>query len=502
MGEKRIARRDEPCAPPHNLSVSVSVSGSTTGFRHSAGWTHVKGRCKRRMSKNTTSRGGGRAEASKLEQKLPLPEPLLSDVVGTWAYDTMSRRINEEILQNMVVADNKRDLSEKHLANLQQFAEELKNAAGTKIRPIGDDGGFDVSRWNSILSQYEERTWLDAPWVVTEYYFYRRILEAVGYFSPGPGQGEARGTSPKASHGKDPFESQKDKGLRSSFPALKSLSKLVSQAISSENTKENFIAILLTSLWGNRMDLSIWPADATSDAESTERAKNAMGEVLKNSKKMLLADQSEDVWNAIASKGSPPAGALQMDIIADNAGFELITDLCLADFLATSGLARKVVIHLKAYPVFVSDAMKKDVLSHISVLAEEEEVPQDMRKIASRWDNLIAEGKWELKEHPFWTLPLAFWEMPEDLIQHFSSSRMVFVKGDANYRRQIGERHWPFATPFQDISSYWPTNVCCLRTMKSEVACGVPKARQKQAENEDPQWLVSGRYGVVQAKIN
>ena len=82
------------------------------------------------------------------------------------------------------------------------------------------------------------------------------------------------------------------------------------------------------------------------------------------------------------------------------------------------------------------------------------------------------------------------------------AARMVFVKGDANYRRQIGERHWPFATPFQDISSYWPTNVCCLRTMKSECACGVPEARQKQVEKEDPQWLVSGRYGVVQAKVN
>jgi uncharacterized protein with ATP-grasp and redox domains len=412
----------------------------------------------------------------------------------------MSRRINEEILQNMVVADNKSDLSEEHLANLQEFKEELENAAEVKIRPIGNDGGFDVSAWNSILSKYEECTWLDAPWVVTEYYFYRRILEAVGYFSSGSGD-----------FGQDPFELQKDNGLRSSFPALQSLSKLVLQAISSEeeskeatttaaNTKENFIAILLTSLWGNRMDLSIWPADATSDEESTQRAKNAMGEVLKSSTKMLLADHSEQVWNAI--KAAAKDQHQRMDIIADNAGFELITDLCLADFLVTSGLAEKVVIHLKAYPVFVSDAMEKDVLSHIRVLAGEEEVHEDMREIASRWEGLIHQGKWELKEHPFWTLPLAFWEMPEDLIQHFAQSRMVFVKGDANYRRQIGERHWPFATPFQDISSYWPTNVCCLRTMKSEVACGVPEDRQKEVEKEDPQWLVSGRYGVVQAKVN
>ena len=36
-----------------------------------------------------------------------------------------------------------------------------------------------------------------------------------------------------------------------------------------------------------------------------------------------------------------------MDLVLDNAGFELVTDLCLADFLVTSGLASKVVLHAK-----------------------------------------------------------------------------------------------------------------------------------------------------------
>ncbi len=121
-----------------------------------------------------------------------------------------------------------------------------------------------------------------------------------------------------------------------------------------------------------------------------------------------------------------------------------------------------------------------------------------MRKVASRWTTYIDEGKWELKEHPFWVLPLAFWEMPEDLKSHFAQSKQVFVKGDANYRRQIGERHWPFDTPFDHISSYWPCPVCCLRTMKSECACGISKGEQARAEAEDKKWLVSGAFGVVQ----
>ena len=96
---------------------------------------------------------------------------------------------------------------------------------------------------------------------------------------------------------------------------------------------------------------------------------------------------------------------------------------------------------------------------------------------------------------------MAFWEMPEDLTRHFESSSMVFVKGDANYRRQIGERTWDFATPFETISDYWGAPVCCLRTMKSEVACGISEADQKRAREEDEAWLVSGRYGVVHAKV-
>ncbi len=425
--------------------------------------------------------GGGYAEPRAAG---PLPSPLTSDKQGTWAYDTMSRRINEEILQGMVLGDNEASLSAGARERLGAFVRELENAGGEALRPVEDDGGGDADSWRAILSGLEGQTWLSAPWLITEFYFYRRILTAVGYFAGELG---------------DPFEAQKQKGLQSSFPALEPLAKLVQGAIDDDASAvaTNFKAILLTSLWGNRMDLSIWPAEATRDAESSARAKDAISEVLKSSTKMLLADDSDAVWAAIeASDGK------QMDLVVDNAGFELITDLCLADFLVTRGLAEQVVIHLKTHPVFVSDAMTKDVRSHVEALAGAANVDATMRRLARRWPALLASGKWELREHPFWVLPLAFWEMPADLAAHFARSSMVFVKGDANYRRQIGERHWDFATPFEAVSSYWGAPVCCLRTMKSECACGVQPEAQARAREEDPSWLVSGRYGVVQAKTN
>jgi len=415
-----------------------------------------------------------------------LPPPVVSNVPGTWAYDTMSRRIREEILLNQVLKDNLESLSEEAKANLLQLSSELEKAGDTKMPKIAEDGGPDLDVWNQQILQDE--TWLEAPWVVTEYYFYRRVLGAIGYFSGSFG---------------DPFAFQKEKGLRSSYPALGSLGRLMERALGERGNVEYFFrALLLTSLWGNRMDLSIWPADAVSDEESTERAKDAFGEVLKSSSEMLLTDDSLSVWKAVSDKGAVTGSApKRMDIIADNAGFELICDLCLADFLISSGLADKVVIHLKSYPVFVSDAMEKDVLSHISSLRSQNE-HGNMREIASRWQGMVDKGQWELSEHDFWVLPLPFWQIPSDLHNHFKESAMVFVKGDANYRRNVGERQWPFSAPFQTISSYWPAPICCLRTMKSEVLCGVSEEKQAAAKAEDPNWLVSGRYGLVQTNVD
>ena len=54
--------------------------------------------------------------------------------------------------------------------------------------------------------------------------------------------------------------------------------------------------------------------------------------------------------------------------------------------------------------------------------------------------------------------------------------------------------------PFEDVSAYWGCPVCCLRTMKSEVACGISREDERRASEEDGSWLVSGRYGVVHAR--
>lgn len=50
-----------------------------------------------------------------------------------------------------------------------------------------------------------------------------------------------------------------------------------------------------------------------------------------------------------------------VDIILDNAGYELFTDFCLAAFLIAIKFADKVRLYPKLYPWYISDATINDI---------------------------------------------------------------------------------------------------------------------------------------------
>ncbi|MGW3729630.1 hypothetical protein ACWDPP_31865, partial [Streptomyces sp. NPDC000851] len=57
------------------------------------------------------------------------------------------------------------------------------------IEPLPADA-HDRDRWAAWgLDTYAGRSWFDVPWLWSESYFYRQLLESVGYFAPGPWQG-------------------------------------------------------------------------------------------------------------------------------------------------------------------------------------------------------------------------------------------------------------------------------------------------------------------------
>uniref|UniRef100_A0A061RG63 Sugar phosphate phosphatase n=1 Tax=Tetraselmis sp. GSL018 TaxID=582737 RepID=A0A061RG63_9CHLO len=408
--------------------------------------------------------------------RAPLPTPIVSNVEGTWAYDTMSRRVKEEILGRLFEENDFLGLGmDSELQSLKTLEEELSAPESAKLDFLEDDGGPDIETWREILAPHVGKTWLDAPWVVTEFYLYRRIVgSVVGFWRTGY----------------DPFQASKAAGLESAVASTEAISKRLNADAGLSGTEDGWRLFLETCLWGNRMDLSIWPAG------SAENAQERFQEILAASEAQLLADDTPRVLEVL--RGAREAGGSRMDIIVDNAGFELVTDLCLADYLLQSGAASEVVFQLKAHPTFVSDAMAKDLMETLRYLSElsEGHFPESIRA-ASRWLGYVERGEWLLREDLFWVQPSAMWEMPAGTRDNLRGSSLVFVKGDANYRRLLGDRHWPLDTPFEDVVSYFPAPACALRTLKAELGCGMPPHMTARAAASDPDWMVDGRWGVV-----
>eukprot|EP00591_Stephanopyxis_turris_P004087 CAMPEP_0195511782 /NCGR_PEP_ID=MMETSP0794_2-20130614/3979_1 /TAXON_ID=515487 /ORGANISM="Stephanopyxis turris, Strain CCMP 815" /LENGTH=492 /DNA_ID=CAMNT_0040639439 /DNA_START=40 /DNA_END=1518 /DNA_ORIENTATION=+ len=434
--------------------------------------------------------------ATKAVPALPIPPPILSTTPGTWAYDTMSRRVDSEILQR-TFEENEEELSSPEFAqalkNFNALREELQDAANVKLRHLlphdscsDDDDHEDRKKeheeWHGILEPFvdNEDTWLSAPWLVTEFYVYRRVMEALGYFSK----------SNTSTYKYDPFLKQKRAGLLSSVASAENVMEKIENF--PKASKEGVALAAAFALWGNKMDLSIWPADAKN------AGKDVFSTVLASAADNLLHDDTE-LLTELAEKLREKGGG-NVDIIVDNAGFELVTDLALADHFVADGVASCVTFQLKSHPTFVSDALENDLRETVAHYAnlDKEEYP-NCQRAGERWQKYLDEGKWVCHENSFWVQPLAMWEMPEPLRSDMGERcDLAFVKGDANYRRLLGDRFWDYTAPFQDVvGAYFPCPVVALRTLKAEIGCGMDADQVKRASELDDNWLVNGRFGVV-----
>jgi hypothetical protein len=82
--------------------------------------------------------------------------------------------------------------------------------------------------------------------------------------------------------------------------------------------------------------------------------------------------------------------------------------------------------------------------------------------------------------------------------QALAESNLLIFKGDANYRRLLGDRHWPYTTPFAAIVHNPPAPVLALRTLKAELAAGLQREQISRLDRREPEWMVNGRWGVIQ----
>jgi len=398
---------------------------------------------------------------------LPIPEPLRGSEIGSFAHDTIVRRLPDIVRRTI----NENDFSTPVVKDLQKLIDEIPAA---QIRPLEDAEAPDAERWDVYVEPYKGWNWLEVPWFFAEFYLYRRILEATGYFRAG-GIGYLR----------DPYVLQKHRGLETAKDAMQSLCSLNNQwALNKDRGYEAIITMLLIDLWGNKADLSLWPAGDREQEHFSQKGEDQERVVVNHSIKLVEYLYSLDT------------GKARIDLLLDNAGFELIADLCFTDFLLSTDFTETVFLHPKTYPVFVSDALIKDVDETIAFM--ESQSSSTCGLVGKRLREYFQDRRLIYRQDNFWTSPLTMWEMPAKLRTDLEGSDLAISKGDANYRRLLGDRRWTFTTNFGDIMSYFPAPLLALRACKSDVICGLVPGQAEVLTEKDPNWMTNGQWGVIQ----
>ena len=253
------------------------------------------------------------------------------------------------------------------------------------------------------------------------------------------------------------------------------------------------------SLWGNKCDLSISSGEVHVKTQQQEAGLVSQIKLLKN---RILVDHTQHVWQTLSD--CDQKAATRIDFVLDNAGFELFTDLCLAEFILHSKLAECVHLHLKEIPWFVSDTLRKDLLWMFGQMKVSEN--KAVSHLGYKWLSRIEDGSFVTREHQFWSLPHDYSQMKSqdvELYKDLSEAKLVFFKGDLNYRKLVGDRKWPHTTPFEEaLWGFCPTPICALRTLKADVQVGLLPGQDIQLEKQDKDWMVNGSYAVIQFAKN
>jgi uncharacterized protein with ATP-grasp and redox domains len=320
--------------------------------------------------------------------------------------------------------------------------------------------------WQEELPSCRGKSWLDLPFYLAESLLYFKILTAIGYFD-----------ASSSYYMRDPYKVFKREELCSVNGGLAIGHQLCETLEELGNPDERLRVILHNSLWGNRVDLSLFSiAEKSRDRVLDERGEN------------LLIDQSKRLVELLDA-------ASRIDIILDNTGQELVSDLIAVWHLLTMMPDRAVHMHAKLYPFYVSDAMVPDIDETVDALCNDRSVL--LQSIGLGLRSFHEEGRLHLGDHYFWTGPRHYPELPSDLVRELSRADVVLLKGDINYRRIIADRKWDVSKNLEDIACYFPATIALLRTMKSEAIVDIDEDHARKLDVRDPDWKVNGERGII-----
>jgi len=424
---------------------------------------------------------------------VPLHAPLSAKYKDTFAYPTIKDRcpvILCKVIDHLHRERNNigRDMGAEAMDGVSKVVEELSKLRYEMqtSKPIVDivDGIGNCNVWNDYLKEQKVNeknpSWFSSAWLWVECYMYRRITQALNM------------TGVEQLKGLDYFRQQKEDGYHGSLQAMVQLgSWLVAQlsGLAPDMYQQTWGTLVQVCLWGNKCDLSISAGNrAVASGDPVAALQVLQGNI--------LTDSKEEAWQYLVNKTGI------VDIVMDNSGFELFTDLCLADFLVSSGVASKVRMRVKDQPWFVSDTTIPDITWTINQMSMGLDNTSPLAELSRKWSSYFQTGVWVVKADSFWTLPHSFNHMANTdpgLYQELSEADLVIFKGDLNYRKLVGDLNWETTASFKSaLQGFLPSSVLSLRTAKADVMVGLEPGQAEMITKVDPQWMVSGQWGVIQ----
>ena len=216
-------------------------------------------------------------------------------------------------------------------------------------------------------------------------------------------------------------------------------------------------------LWGNATDLSLLTSLSYEDIQKLQGA-----DARKRAEKNIFVNDLPAAYKALKDAQKRGKKDRRVDMVLDNAGFELFVDLILAGYLLAAGLATQITLHPKSIPWFVSDVIPADFAALLSALANPQDfystpdehtghVPEPLSETESadllflfqHLASFHAEGQLLLRPNLFWTSAQSYWHLPQAeprLYEDLKESELVIFKGDLNYRKLTADVCGPTST--------------------------------------------------------
>lgn len=488
-------------------------------------------------------------------------------IILTQVLDDVSKTI-KKLDPTLKEYQSKVEEGKEIISQISQLLDEMKN--DHELVPLktpsthhtsSDNLFSDIKDYNNSLEELKKEskgketitTWHTAPWLYSECYMYRRlalIFQATKEWTFFDYFADSKSSA---------FSSSKD-GVIELALRYKDLSQQLAEAIepsSSEDKniilEELFNEFVDISLWGNATDLSLLTTISLEDIKKLQGA-----EVRRANEANILVNDTKQAWEAVAKPVSQKAqteeqekNRKRVDIVLDNAGFELYTDLVFSLFLLDSKLVNSVVLHPKSIPWFVSDVMPHDVGLIIrdlknptffggKELQSKERIALDY--LAMKLESYYKPDTQEVQDGGIFVHTSLFWttEFPfnsdltpegrgggdkawEDLID----SSLVVFKGDLNHRKLIGDLQWDRTTPFsaavgleglvtetgkKQTLANSGIKFLTLRTVKADTLTGLSAGTeeklnelwwQKQGQKGDKDivergWAYCGKWAVIE----